>query len=310
MKTIFTLIVVANLVTPVFGGKVDYESLVRVKDRKFKDSVRQQVWCSRQVDTREGKVQVDLMYSYENTNNPPEVRLVAHVDGRDYTVWKAIVDNQQLLPVEFSCEVSGAKKSIAFCFCCRAGRQILFYEIDIEASLKLMRERNSQGISSGWMRPDESEATNGLCQSIMVSKFFPNGTEYVKEIVLSCVGDKWFFSGVIRGHGISDAKVLYQYPVGGTGLTFIKKEPVPPASPGEKQCWQNLGAVQSFINFWQSGQLGIKPGTLIDTNSFYKECPKARDYKCPDGGNYDLGQVGGMPKCSVHGVSNLSARPE
>jgi hypothetical protein len=309
MKTILLLLIaVTNFVPSVLAGKVDYESLVRVKGRKFRDDVTSQVWWSKQMELRDAKVQVDLMYVYDTTNNPPEIRLVATADGQKFVLWKAVIEDQRRLPVEYSCGLS-SKNTVGLCFTCRTGRQILTYEIDVGELVNLMKRGKSQGYVSGWDYPEESDVTNSLCQSIFVRDLLKGG-EYIFQTSITNLDSKWVFSGVVQGSRIPKTRVIYQYPVGSTGLTFVKKEEVLPAPPNVKECWQSLGAVRSYIAAWHARQYKMKPGTLVETNSFYKQFPDASKYKCPDGGSYALGEVGGNPKCSVHGVFDLKARPE
>ena len=184
---------------------------------------------------------------------------------------------------------------------------MLFYEINITKVLQVAKSTNSRVVSSGWI--GDWTQTNDLKQEVYWNTL-PNmdhGVLGVRNPSMREEGDQWVISFDAAKHDysvhseIAETRYYYQYPIGGTELTFIKKEPIPLVPEDMVKCQLNMGMIINAKKAWTA--LNDKqPGDPVDTNQLFSVFLKGHDIKCPDGGVYDVGPVEEMPKCSIHGV--------
>ena len=305
MKKILLLLIFGMIALSNFGDSVESLTLDQIKllspdkQNEFWGTVHQQLLASKEAVIDGKKVPIDLVFSHDNLTNAPEIRLVAHDAGKEYILWW--VDTSDGVENEDGFEIGGKNDIAGLCFKCNY--VLLFYEINVRKALQFAKSENNKVAPSAWTMGDPLLNTNDNRQMFMLYKLLETKdySTYIKDVELNCVSNKWIFSGVIHGLKTPDTKVFYQYPVGGIGLTLLKKELVPPEPPGVKTCWTNMVHIERVKEAW-AAMHGKKPGDTVDTNQLFSVFLKGRDLKCPDGGVYDVGAVGEPPKCSVHGV--------
>jgi len=258
------------------------------------------------VESDIGEILVDLGYFNDDTNNPPELRLVAHAKGKEYVIWRTAIEFAQFAPIEYAYEVGGTNGLICLCFTTPMRRELLIYEIDVNKTLQSARVNDGRVLVSAWserLNPVVKPVVGVLRQDTTVEELLNVpivSDDGIRHLQINYETNKWVLSGDAKRRGIPVAKYYYQYPVGGTGLTFVKKEPVQ-QNPDAKICNETLASIYYAKNAW-AARHDKNLGDSVDTNFFYKEMFKGKEPKCPDGGTYDIGAIGTLPKCSVHGV--------
>jgi hypothetical protein len=306
MKKILLLLILAMIALSNFGDSVEsltldqLKSLPLGKQMEFWNTGHHLLVTSKVAKIDGKEIPIDLVYSHENLTNNPQIRLVAHDDGKEYILWW--IDTEGGLMPPSSSEIGCKGDTVGLCFESRPGI-LLFYEIDIKKTLQSAKSENHKVTPSAWIMPGSLQNTNDNRQMLLLRNVpaANGGGSYIKGMELHCANDQWIFSMVIEGNKTPETKVFYQYPVGGTGLTFLKQEPMPPEPPGVKICWTNMVHIERVKEVW-AAMHGKKPGDTVDTNQLFSVFLKGIDLKCPDGGVYDVGAVGEPPKCSVHGV--------
>jgi len=304
MKTIRMFLVSAIMATSSFGDSLETLSSNSGEywaNGKLLDAIHEKVWITRQAELNGESIQLNLIYYHEKSANNAELRLVGQINGQKLILWWA--DIGQTIPSEFVCEISSNRQIAGLCFKCLP-RMFIFYEIDLKKAAQEALASNYRVTPSAWLFGNPLHKPNDCRQEVRLHQLpnMVNNDEsfYVKDLKLLDEDERWIFSFDVKGIP-TETRYYYQYPVGGTGLTFVKKEPVPQESPNVKICNETLASIYYSKIGW-AARHDKNPGDLVDTNSFYKEMFKGKEPKCPDGGIYDIGPVGTMPKCSIHGI--------
>lgn len=306
MKNILVFIVLAVIAVSSPGAQVESLSMDQVKllppDKRheFWKTVHRQVLASEKTAINGEIVQIDLIFAHENLTNNPEIRLVANENGKEYILWW--VDTDGMIPIEFQIAIEEKNSNLGFCFECGSSL-LLFYEINIKKALQEAKNENIRLAPSSWVMSEILPNEKDIKQEIVLHKI-PNldkDVVWASNLKLKEEMGQWMFSFDAKRLVLPITRYWYKYPVGGTGLTFVKKETVPAMPEGEKKCQQNLHALQQAKQLWAAIN-EKKPGDLVDTNVLFIDFLRVKELKCPDYGIYDIGLVGEPPKCSVHGV--------
>jgi hypothetical protein len=228
------------------------------ESRTFQDYVTNKIWIRRQAELDGKIIQVHLVYFHQISADNAELRLVGNVDGQDYILWWS--DIGRFMPLEFVCEVANNKEDIALAFRNDDGKY-LFYEIKIKKAFEEAKAANNRVLPSAWaFSGDYSMAlvaslnkTNDLRQEIIISKLpsilVPMGS-HTGNLFLHEESGRWIAAFDMKGV-LPEIRYYYQYPVGGTGLTFLKKERLSQDDEDNQayvgKLWIALGVVGLFI---------------------------------------------------------------
>ena len=256
MKRTFLLFVLMVISIPSFGDPEEsltlnqIKSLPSDKQNEYPETVNQQkqILASKEVEINGKKVLIDLVFSPQNLTNTPEMRLVAHDDEKEYILWW--VDTGDLSSYESTFEIGNRKDIAALGFNFGAGSFLLF-EINLKVELQKAKIASSRIASSGWF--DNSSGGNDLRQQIIWSRLpdMSKDVRWASNIKLHEEGEQWIISFDVKNAVQSLTRYYYEYPVGGTGLTFLKKERL--SQEGEDnqtyvgKLWVALGVVCLFI---------------------------------------------------------------
>jgi hypothetical protein len=227
MKNALILIILSVIVRPVFGDDFGNVSAGQF----FLTAVRQRILTSEQVESDAGNIQVDLGYFYENTNNPPELRLVAHAGGKDLVIWWASIVAPREVPIEFTYGVDRRNRSLGLCFYL-GNLECLFYEIDASKALKFAKANAGRALGSVWISGEGATllnySTNDMRQDFRLYELLHIASSYyysMKDLKLTVENNQWVISTVVSGlDNKPDVKVFLNCPVGSTGFAFLKKE--------------------------------------------------------------------------------------
>ena len=224
---------------------------------EFIGSVSHRTVISGQVDTDTGKTPVDLCYSYEDTNKPPELQLIAHEGGKDLVIWWAYVVSPRCLPLDCAWNEDTNKHLLGLLYTftdCKC----IFYEIDLDKVLKSAKSNAGRTLGSEWL--EGSPLTGSTNPFVTMQYFYLNELMNDREIAymynldLNVETDKWVMSGILRWepsarHGLiswtplapmRDLKVFLQSPVDGTGVALLRKERIA----------EQVGDIPFYVGKW------------------------------------------------------------
>lgn len=265
------------------------------------------VMASSVMDVDGRRIHLDLIYCHEIVTNAPEIQLVADDDGKKYIIWWVDTGRDRMLPNERQIATGDKKNVVGFCFSYGAA-PLLFYEINAAKVLQEAKSMNGRVAPSAWIH-DRKEGDD-LKQEVVFTKL-PNMQRdciSVNNLQMRQEKGQWMisidassFDGDALASKIAKTKYYYQYPVGGTGLIFLRKELVPGVPEDALKCRENMNEIMYAKAKW-AARYGKQAGDEVDTNQLFNILLKGEVIKCPDGGVYDVGAVGEMPKCSIHGV--------
>lgn len=295
----------------LIGQYCAYGEKMRIEydNRNSLSKITNLVWLSRDISVNGKKMNINLLHQCIKSEKRDEFKLIGYMDGQEYVLWRTETRGYRLPPLEYSFDVSSDEHLAGICvkpFYLEPATVVVFYEVNIVESLREAEATNSHSVApSAWI---DEETTKRNDQRQVVRLFglenvsIPNEA-FTENITLHNLNGRWMFSFDVKGR-LPATRYYYQYPVGGTGLTFVKKELVPEVTkvtPSTIQCMQNLERLRR-AKLIMAGGMKKKPGDILDTNILYGQILKNVTLKCPDGGEYELGNVGDMPKCSIHGV--------
>jgi hypothetical protein len=223
---ILTMITLSSFLGPAESLTMDQiNSLSDLKKTEFWKTVHRQVLATKEAGIDGKKVQLDLVFSHENLADNPEIHLETYDNEKKYILWW--IDTGGHVPIEFQIATSSKNGIVGLGFTTGSG-EFFFYEIDVKESLHEAKNANLRVARSAWIRDDsDSYRTNDLRQETIPCNF-PNtiGDEVVwaGNLKLHEENGQWIVSfDAKRLHHLSETTYYFQYPVGGTGLTFLKK---------------------------------------------------------------------------------------
>jgi hypothetical protein len=222
LKPFLISMFLAAIVFSSLADKMDFPPLPNNETTNNNAIQRLNLWGGEATNADGRKIQLDLGCYYENTNFPPEASLITHVNGNEYVLWWVRFDLDY--PKESTCSLSDNGDSLGLCFLLDQGR-FEFYQIDIKRSLLLAKAQNGQSFEAGWLLSPEN--TNYYRQDVVIWDL-PNMLSHeffsVDNIRLHNEKGQWTVSFDVNSTKTPKSKYFYQSPVGGIGLTFLKKE--------------------------------------------------------------------------------------